>query len=74
MNEPRCAHLNQASAKDPEALGPGDEGWLGVGLGLGRIVADVRHTHPLYTRITNIFGASRSQATMRPDPRWIRAR
>jgi hypothetical protein len=25
--------------------------------------------HPLYTRFTNIFGASISEATMRPDPR-----
>jgi hypothetical protein len=25
--------------------------------------------HPLYTRFTNIFGASISEATMRPNPR-----
>jgi hypothetical protein len=41
-----------------------------VGVGLGRIVA-LHHppTHPLHTRITNIFGASVSEAKMRPNPR-----
>jgi hypothetical protein len=41
-----------------------------VAAGLGRIVA-LHHppTNPLHTRITNISGASVSEATMRPNPR-----
>jgi hypothetical protein len=46
-------------ARDEAALGYTQE----VELGLGRIVA-LHHQFPLYTRFTNIFGASVSEATM----------
>jgi hypothetical protein len=40
-----------------------------AGLGLGRIfVALYYHTHPFHTRFANMFSASISEATMRPDP------
>ena len=39
-----------------------------VAIGLGRIVA-LYNAHPLHARFTNIFGASISEATMRPIPR-----
>jgi hypothetical protein len=38
-------------------------------VGLGRIVDSHHRASTLYTRFTNRFGASRSEATMRPNPR-----
>jgi hypothetical protein len=46
-----------------------NENRLRVTLGLGRIAAFYETAHPLYTRFTNVIGASASEAIMRPDPR-----
>ena len=45
--------------------GQGDE----VCVGLGRIVALCHQTHPFYTRFASIFGTSKTETTMRPNPR-----
>jgi hypothetical protein len=42
---------------------------VGVGLALSHCRVVCTTTHPLHTRFTNIFGASISEVTMRPDPR-----
>jgi hypothetical protein len=40
-------------------------------VGLGSVALSLCTTaHPLYTGFANIFGASISETTMRPNPRW----
>ena len=56
-----------------EQLNPRVRSNCEVGFGLGRIVA-LHHRYPLYTRFTNVFGASMFEATMRPHPRSARRR
>ena len=62
-------------ARGAAAGGGGDQacearrvGDAGAAPGLGRNVA-LYHRSPLYTRFTNIFGASPSETTVRPNPR-----
>jgi hypothetical protein len=65
-----CLVLDRPAGGAGGAGGRPGGGRLGGGRGWASIALPLRTTtHPLYTRCTNIFGASISEATMRPNSR-----
>jgi hypothetical protein len=61
-----AALKERREAEEAKLVATRQKRWAG-----GSVELSLRtNAHPLYTSFTNIFGASISKATMRPNPRW----